>query len=33
MNDKVKSVLDGVIDQFNTGDIPEAVSHKHVSFP
>ncbi len=26
MNDKVKSVLDGVIEQFRTGDIPEAIT-------
>lgn len=26
MNDKVKSILDGIVEQFRTGDIPEAIT-------
>ncbi len=33
MNDKVKSVLDSVIEQFRTGDIPEAISLSMFPFP
>jgi len=33
MNDKVKSVLDGIVEQFKTGDIPEAMTHSMFPIP
>ena len=33
MNDKVKSVLDAVLEKFKTGDIPEAITISMFPFP
>jgi hypothetical protein len=33
MNDKVKSVLDGIVEQFKTGDIPDAITISMFPFP
>ena len=33
MNDKVKSVLDGVVEQFRTGNIPDAITLSMFPFP
>jgi len=33
MNDKVKLVLDGIVEQFKAGDIPEAITHSMFPVP
>lgn len=33
MNDKVKNVLDSILERFQTGDIPEAIAYSMFPFP
>ena len=33
MNEKVKSVLNSVLEKFETGDIPEAIAYSMFPFP
>ena len=33
MNDRVKTVLDSILERFQTGDIPEAIAYSMFPFP
>ena len=33
MNDRVKNVLDSILERFRTGDIPEAIAYSMFPFP